>query len=198
MLSFIPAGAPRSIVEYLLAVIPGAVLLFAFFVAAAALVYFMTGNQLVTFSYLPVVCIMPILAGLVSTLVLEKLRRKPLTGRSQVLLNRVTNLFVSLFVLFWGVWYTLPGPIYFYLNITATIFLGGAFSAVIAALYWKRANTFGGYCAMIAGAVGSVGFFFFKTPASWAGLGSFALAGAGMIVGSYVGSMRRKHAEVGK
>jgi SSS family solute:Na+ symporter len=126
------------------------------------------------------------------------LRRKPLTGRSQVLLNRVTNLFVSLFVLFWGVWYTLPGPIYFYLNITATIFLGGAFSAVIAALYWKRANTFGGYCAMIAGAVGSVGFFFFKTPASWAGLGSFALAGAGMIVGSYVGSMRRKHAEVGK
>jgi len=26
-------------------------------------------------------------------------------------------------VLFWGVWYTLPGPTYFYLNITGTIYL---------------------------------------------------------------------------
>lgn len=115
------------------------------------------------------------------------LRKKPLSSRSQVLLNRVANLFVSLFVLFWGIWYTLPGPTYFYLNITASIFLAGAFSAVIGGLFWSRANTLGGYCAMIAGAVGAVGFFFFRIPASYAGLGSFALAGAAMIVGSLLG-----------
>ena len=40
---------------------------------------------------------------------------------------------------------------------------------------------------MIAGAVGAVGFFFFRIPASYAGLGSFALAGAAMIVGSLLG-----------
>ena len=120
------------------------------------------------------------------------LRQKPLSQGTQVLLNRAANLFVSLFVLFWGIWYTLPGPTYFYLNITASIFLSGAFAAVIAGLYWKRANTFGGYCAMITGAAGAVGFFFFHVRASYAGLSSFALAGLAMVVGSLLGSSRSK------
>jgi SSS family solute:Na+ symporter len=117
-------------------------------------------------------------------------RSKPLSPKAQILLNRVTNLFVSLFVLFWGVWYTLPGPVYYYLNITATIFLAGAFAAVTGGLYWSRANTVGGYSAMIAGAAGSVAFFFFHWPANLAGLGSFALAASGMVVGSLVGGRR--------
>jgi solute:Na+ symporter, SSS family len=119
--------------------------------------------------------------------IIVPLRRRALSSRGQVLLNRVSNLFVSLFVLSWGIWYTLPGPTYFYLNITATIFLSGTLSAVIAAFYWKRANTTGGYCAMLAGAVGSVGFFFFHVSAGLAGLGSFALAALGMVVGSLIG-----------
>ena len=123
------------------------------------------------------------------------LRKKPLTPRSQVLLNRVANVFVSLFVLFWGVWYTLPGPTYFYLNITGTIFLAGAFSAVIAGLYWKRANTTGGYCAMIAGAAVSVTFFFFKVPANWAGFGAFTAAALGMIIGSLLGKPNDRPAQ---
>ena len=115
------------------------------------------------------------------------LRKRPLSSRSKVLLNRIANVFVSLFVLFWGIWYTLPGPTYFYLNITASIFLAGGFAAVIGGLFWSRANTLGGYCAMIAGAVGAVGFFFFNVPASYAGLGSFTLAGIAMIIGSLLG-----------
>jgi len=115
------------------------------------------------------------------------LRKRPLSSRSKVLLNRVANVFVSLFVLFWGIWYTLPGPTYFYLNITASIFLAGGFAAVIGGLFWRRANTPGGYCAMIAGAVGAIGFFFFKLPASYAGLGSFTLAGLAMVIGSLLG-----------
>jgi SSS family solute:Na+ symporter len=118
------------------------------------------------------------------------LRKTPLSSGSQVLLNRVANVFVSLFVLFWGIWYTLPGPTYFYLNITASIFLAGVFAAVIGGLFWKRANTLGGYCAMITGAAGAVAFFFFHVPASYAGLGSFALAGLAMVVGSLLGSGR--------
>jgi SSS family solute:Na+ symporter len=115
------------------------------------------------------------------------LRRKPLSSRAQVLLNRVANVFVSLFVLFWGLWYTLPGPTYFYLTITGTIYLGGTLAAVIASLFWRRANALGTYVALIAGATGSVGFFFFHVPTSYAGLGSFALAGLGMVVGSLLG-----------
>jgi len=126
-------------------------------------------------------------SSIISQDIILPLRKKALGPRQQVLLNRMANLFVSLFVLFWGVWYTLPGPTYFYLNITASIFLAGAFAAVIGGLFWSRANSAGGYAALICGATGAVGFFFFNVPTSYAGLGSFALAGLGMVVGSWLG-----------
>jgi len=109
-----------------------------------------------------------------------------MTSTQQVVLNRVANLFVSIFVMVWGLWYTLPGPTYFYLNITASIYLSGTLVTVIAGLFWKRASTLGGYLAMAGGAIATIGFFFFKTPASYAGLGAFVLAGAGMLIGSLV------------
>jgi SSS family solute:Na+ symporter len=117
-------------------------------------------------------------------------RKTPISAKGQVRLNRITNLFVSAFVWFWGIWYTLPGPVYYYLNITATIFLAGAFAAVTGGLYWSRANTVGGYSAMIAGAAGSIAFFFFQTPPAYAGLGSFAAAALAMVIGSLVGGGR--------
>lgn len=112
------------------------------------------------------------------------LKKTPLAPASQVLLNRSANLFVSLFVLFWGLWYTLPGPAYFYLNMTGTIFLSGSFAAICGGLYWRRANAAGAYAAMLAGAAGAVGFFFLKWPANHAGLGAFVLASIGMFIGS--------------
>jgi solute:Na+ symporter, SSS family len=118
--------------------------------------------------------------------IIVPLRRRPLSNRGQVLLNRIANLFVSFFVLFWGLWYTLPGLTYFYLNITATIFLGGTLAAVIAGLYWNRASTLGGYLAMICGGAGAIGFFFLHVPVSYAGMGSFALSALGMAVGSLI------------
>jgi len=92
------------------------------------------------------------------------------------------------------VWYTLQGPVWFYLNMAGTIFLAGAFAAFVGGFFWKRANVVGGYCAMLGGAVGAIGFFFFKVPASYAGLGAFALAGAGMILGSLAGARWRRKA----
>ena len=117
-------------------------------------------------------------------------RSKPLSPSGQIRLNRVTNFFVSMFVLFFGIWYTLPGPVFYYLNITATIFLAGAFAAVTGGLYWSRANVTGGYGAMVAGAVVSIASLFFNWPANYAGLGSFVLSGLGMYVGSLVGRPR--------
>lgn len=115
------------------------------------------------------------------------LRRKPLSSKQQVVLNRVANVFVSIFVMFWGIWYILPGPTYFYLNITASIYLAGALAAVIGGLFWDRANALGCYCSLTAGTFGSIAFFFLKMPASYAGLGAFGLAAAGMVVGSLLG-----------
>ncbi|MGI8959916.1 MAG: sodium:solute symporter family protein [Bryobacteraceae bacterium] len=118
------------------------------------------------------------------------IRHKPLSSRAQVALNRAMNLFVSLFVMFWGLWYKLPGPAYFYLNITATIFIGGSFITIVGGLYWKRASVAGGYAAMLGGAGGALAFFVLQWPASRAGFGAFALAFAGLVIGSLVGKQQ--------
>lgn len=116
------------------------------------------------------------------------LDQKPLSSRSQLLVNRLANLFVSLFLMFWGLYYTPPGAVYLYLNITGTIFLAGAFVSVIGGLYWKRANILGGYLAMVLGAAGAiVPFFFLHWNENVTGFMSFGLAACGFFLGSLVG-----------
>jgi SSS family solute:Na+ symporter len=129
-------------------------------------------------------------SSVISQDIVMPLRRKPPGAGAQVALNRAANVFVSLFILFWGLWYTPPGPVYFYLNVTGTLFLAGAFAAFIGGLFWSRANAAGGYCAMIGGAVGSVTYFF-HIPAAYAGMSAFALAGVGMVLGSLAGTNRK-------
>jgi SSS family solute:Na+ symporter len=123
------------------------------------------------------------------------LGKKPLSSRKQILINRLANLFVSLFVMFWGLYYQLPGPVYLYLEITGTIFLAGAFACVIGGLYWKRANIGGGYAAMLLGAAGAIiPYFFLHWNESVTGFSAFGLAAAGMMIGSLL--WRRHPTEV--
>lgn len=92
MLAFVPAGVGRSIAEYLAALIPGAVLLFAFFLAAEGAVILFAGQDIMALAFLPVACIVPILSGVVSTLALEKLRKKPLTIQRGAMVGAVAAL----------------------------------------------------------------------------------------------------------
>jgi solute:Na+ symporter, SSS family len=120
------------------------------------------------------------------------LGRGPLSSRKQILVNRLANLFVSLFVMFWGLWYQLPGTVYLYLNITGTIFLAGAFVCVIGGLYWKRTSITGGYLAMIFGAGGAIiPYFFLHWGENLTGFAAFGLAGLGLIIGSILRPGRR-------
>lgn len=119
----------------------------------------------------------------------QVLHKPPLSSRSQILVNRIANLFVSLFLMFWGLYYTPPGAVYLYLNVTGTIFLAGAFVCVIGGLYWKRANNTGGYLAMFMGAMGAiVPFFFLHWNENLTGFTAFALAAVGLVFGSLLGS----------
>lgn len=89
----------------------------------------------------------------------------------------------------WGLWYKIPGAVFFYLYITGNIFLSGSFWIVIGGLYWKRANSVGAYSALILGAATSLLYFFLPHPDEWAGrLGflSFLAGFLGMGVGSLV------------
>ncbi|HXZ19980.1 MAG TPA: sodium:solute symporter family protein [Candidatus Acidoferrales bacterium] len=126
------------------------------------------------------------------------LRRAPLDTRRQILVNRLANLFVSLFLMFWGLYYTPPGAVYLYLNITATIFLAGAFVSVVGGLYWKRASTRGGYLAMLMGAAGAiVPYFFLHWNETLAGFGAFGLAAMGLVIGSLAGRPNREPTRLG-
>ena len=116
------------------------------------------------------------------------LGKSPLGLRSQLFVNRMANLFVSLFLMFWGLYYTPPGAVYLYLNITGTIFLAGAFVSVIGGLYWTRANTLAGYLAMILGAAGAIiPFFFLHWNENVTGFMAFGLAACGFFLGALFG-----------
>jgi SSS family solute:Na+ symporter len=117
--------------------------------------------------------------------------KPPLDSKKQILVNRVANFFVSLFLMFWGLYYTPPGAVYLYLNITGTIFLAGAFVCVIGGLYWKRANTTGGYAAMLLGAAGAIiPYFFLHWSENITGFAAFGLAACGLVIGSLFGRGR--------
>jgi SSS family solute:Na+ symporter len=125
----------------------------------------------------------------------KQMGRPPLADATQLLINRICNFCVGLFLIFWGLLYTPPGAVYLYLNITGTIFLAGAFVCVIGGLYWKRANITGGYCAMLLGAAGAfVPFFFLHKSESFSGFAAFGLAALGLLLGSLFG--KSTHAAV--
>ncbi|MDQ3687401.1 MAG: hypothetical protein M3430_17645, partial [Acidobacteriota bacterium] len=128
-------------------------------------------------------------SAVISQDVIMPLRRvmgkEPLSSRRQILVNRLANLFVSLFLMFWGLYYTPPGAVYLYLNITGTIFLAGAFVCVVGGLYWRRSNVYGGYLAMLMGAAGAIiPFFFLGWSENVTGFAAFGLAAVGLVVGS--------------
>jgi SSS family solute:Na+ symporter len=111
-----------------------------------------------------------------------------LTSKQQILINRICNVLVSLFIMFWGLYYTLPDAVYLYLGLTCTIYLSGVFVSVIGGLYWRRANVVGGYAAMLMGGLGTIiPFFVLGWSANVTGFAAFGLAALGLVVGSLVG-----------
>lgn len=123
------------------------------------------------------------------------LTKRPCSERVRLGINRAAVLFLAVFVVWWGLWYKIPGAVFFYLYITGNIFLSGSFWIVIGGLYWKKANSIGAYSALLLGALSSLIYFFVSSPDEWAGrLGfiSFSAAFLGMVVGSLAGNWLRQ------
>jgi solute:Na+ symporter, SSS family len=95
-------------------------------------------------------------------------------------------LSIGVFLLFYGLWYQLPGRVWDYLSITGNIYLSSISVLVVACCYWKRANRTGAIAAILGGALAPILFLI----AGWsqyvaiAGLASFGLAAGGMVFGS--------------
>jgi SSS family solute:Na+ symporter len=122
--------------------------------------------------------------------------KKPLSAKKELLLTRFLVLAIAVFLLFYGLWYELPGNAWDYLAVTGNIYLASVFTLLVAALYWPRANATGAAAALILGAIGPLGFLIlgktFKIAPEIAGASSFALAAIGMIVGSLLSGSPQK------
>ena len=116
--------------------------------------------------------------------------RQPLTPKGQLRLTRGLVLGIAVFLLFYGLWYELPGNAWDYLAVTGNIYLASVFTLLVAGLYWPRANQTGATAALVLGAIGPITFLLlgkkFAIAPEIAGASSFALAAIGMLVGSLI------------
>lgn len=127
--------------------------------------------------------------------------KKPLSAAKRLFITRALVVAIGIFLVFWGLWYELPGNVWDYLAVTGNIYVASVFTLLVAGLYWRRATSVGAFAALILGALGPVTFLFVnylvttkrlpasaKISAELAGVSSFALAFLGMYIGSLLSS----------
>ena len=129
--------------------------------------------------------------------VIACLRPVDLPERTTVFITRIAAGVIGIFLLVFGLWYTIPDTAFQYIYVTGAMYTAGALSLVAAGAYWKRANTVGAYAGLILGAAAPAGFLLlerfrdslpgsvaFIADVNVAGLLSFILAAGGMVFGS--------------
>lgn len=85
--------------------------------------------------------------------VLLPLRKKPLSPAQHLKWLRIAIFVTAIFAFFFSMVFPLRDYILMYFQITGAIYIGGAGSAIIGGLYWKRGTTAGAWCAMITGSI---------------------------------------------
>ena len=85
--------------------------------------------------------------------VLSPLLKKPLKAKEHMLLLRLSILGVAVFIFLFSLLFNQTQAILMFFALTGTLFVGGAGSAIIGGLYWKRGTTKGAYGALITGAI---------------------------------------------
>src|SRR5439155_21874986 len=84
--------------------------------------------------------------------------KKPLSEKNRLLITRTLVLLIGIFLLFFGLWYEIPGNAWDYLGVTANIYLASLFTLLVAGLYWRRANSYGAMASIFLGAIGPLTF----------------------------------------
>ncbi|MDD4817827.1 MAG: hypothetical protein PHI85_07650 [Victivallaceae bacterium] len=90
-------------------------------------------------------------------------RRKPFAAKTQLLLLRLSIVFVAVFAWTFSMYFGQVSYIAMFFAITGAIYLAGAGAVIIGGLYWRRGTTAGAWTAMITGALFSVAGFTVQT-----------------------------------
>jgi SSS family solute:Na+ symporter len=94
----------------------------------------------------------------------------------------------------WSLVYDLPGPAYFYLQVTANLFMAPTLIVVVGGLYWRRASETGAVLSFLLGAATSLTYLVpqLKLDVATAGNLSWGLAVASFVLGSLVFPQRAR------
>jgi SSS family solute:Na+ symporter len=108
------------------------------------------------------------------------------SDRGKLLLTRITVVALAMFITVWSLVYHVPGPAYFYLQVTANLFMAPTLITIVAGLYWERASAAGAYLSFVLGALASLGYLVPHVGLSVATAGSLSwgLALLGLVGGS--------------
>ena len=108
------------------------------------------------------------------------------SDRGRLLLTRVTVAALAVFIMVWSLVYHVPGPAYFYLQVTANLFMAPTLITIVAGLYWRRASAVGAYLSFVLGASASLAYLVpgLDVSVATAGSLSWGLALLGLVGGS--------------
>ncbi len=123
--------------------------------------------------------------------ILRFITQKEIDVRTQLIISRITMTFVMIFIIWWSLFHSLEGYLYFYLQMTGMLFLPGTLISVILGIYWKNSRTAGAYLAFTLGALPPLLYLILseEIKTAWAsemGWGGFLLAFLGMVIGSFI------------
>lgn len=125
--------------------------------------------------------------------------KKEISSKKQLLISRITIAAVMIFIIWWSLFHKMEGYLYFYLNMTAMLFIPGTLASVMLGIYWKKARVGGAYLAFTLSIMPPIFYLLFtKELESWASLlgwGGFALAFIGMFLGSWIHNLINSNAE---
>ncbi|MHB9028761.1 MAG: sodium:solute symporter family protein [Candidatus Latescibacterota bacterium] len=120
-----------------------------------------------------------------------------LSEKTVMNITRVWIGLIGVYLVLFGLFYTLPDMALKYIYITGNIYTAGALSAIGFGLYWKKANNVGAYAALLTGAASPIAFLVLSgmkdrvpswlsvfASSNWSGFMSFGLGALGLVVGS--------------
>jgi len=118
----------------------------------------------------------------------------PLSGgriepKSRIWLTRLCIFLIGVFLLVWGLWYSLSQALWDYMAITGTVYFAGALVTLIAGAYWRGASSAGAVAAMLVGISAVCGLGpvqrvvgLEQVKPAWISLGAVALSVIAMVV----------------
>ena len=125
-------------------------------------------------------------SAVISQDVVSPLLGRELSEQGKLRLTRVTIVALTAFIMVWSLVYEVPGPAYFYLQVTANLFMAPTLLTIVLGLYWRRASALGAVACFVLGAAASLAYL---VPGAGLGVGaagnlSWGLALVGLVLGS--------------